>query len=411
MPKRKYPVNLDPKTTPELKSTTKVQLKKVAKQRGLKGYSQLNKEDLVEFIKSQRVKSKSASPKQGKLYYGVDLDQIPVYSQTPPPPYSSYSLTSKSPPPPYSPSKSPSVIDLISPSTNKGKMEKSSSSSKSPSPKEKYIRKIGPLGDEVKYGLISVLGKGKYGSNYRAKNLNKQQGENDYYAVKVLEPSSDINEWMKETMCLINILKVCTQVGILCYKDSFVYPTFDSSNKFEKMEYVIVSELLEGYQSLASYLYNPQTYEPYGISEDEAFDIYQQIVDVKNELTALCINHSDLHLENIMIHPKTGDIKVIDLGRCQTPEEELKEWGYGTDKWNSYSDESRFVQLRRALYNAAQGSYHINLNWPNDEPDDFFSMIKVKPSIPNCKREALPPNIRLGLNEHLTKLANLGVPV
>ena len=422
MPRKKYPTIEDPKTTPELKSTTKTQLQKVAKSRGLSGYSKLNKEELVQFLRNKKVtsksksssrsrsrsasrsasrsesrsssKSSSASPKD--LYFGVDLDQIPIYSITPEaPPYESPKSKSKTPPPPY---QSPSP-----------KQKTPSPKQKSKSP-EKYIRKIGPPSDLEKYGLIKELGKGKYGATYSARNLNKKQDEKDYYAVKVLVQSRDDNDWLKETKCLINVLEICTDVGILCYKDSFVFANPKPNAKFD-LEFVIVSDLLEGYQNLNSFLADPQTYEPYGLTEDEAFDIYQQVVDIKNALTELCINHSDLHLENIMINPKTLEIKVIDLGRCQTPQEEIKEWGVGSDKWNLYSDEARFVQLRRALYNASHDSDHLHLQWPGGEPDDFFSQIKIDPSIPGCSRKSLPVLIKKQLNENLTKLRAQGVKV
>lgn len=248
--------------------------------------------------------------------------------------------------------------------------------SKSPSPKEKYIRKIGPPDNLEKYGLIEELGSGNYGSTYKARNLDRKKGEDKYYAIKVLYRYTDVYSWLKEIKCLIDIMDICTKVGILCYKDSFVF----------KDEYVIVTNLLEGYQGLEYFLYNHITMKPYPLSEKDAFDIYQQVVDVKNALTDLCINHSDLHFENIMIHPDTKKIQVIDLGKCQTPEEEKEEYK-GKRLYSSFSDEARLLNLRRALYNAVKGYDYINLKHQNNEQDEFFSSIKINPSIQNCTRK------------------------
>jgi hypothetical protein len=338
-----------PKLTPEMESLTKKQLLAVAKNRGLSGLSQFNKYELIQLLRNKR--------------------NIPKVKSSP----------------------------------------KSISPKQKSSPK--YIRKVGPPEDLEKYGLISELGKGKYGTTFKAKNLNKKENEKDYYAVKILDQSGDSKDWMKETVCLINVLEICSDVGILCYKDSFIIATPTSKGKFD-LEFIIVSELLEGYQTLASYLYIPKTKEPYGLSENDAMLIYEQVVDIKNALTELCINHSDLHLENIMINPTTGEVKVIDLGRCQTPEEEINEWkNIGSDNWNLYSDEARFTQLRRVLYNAMLGSKSIFLEWPNGEPDAFFSNIKIEPSIPGCSRKSLPVYIKKNINDNIAKLRKQGVPV
>jgi len=338
-------------STPQLQSMSRTKLQKIAKARGLKGYSKLKKDDLIELLRSRKQKS---SPKSGKQE--------------------------------VSPKSSPKQ------------------KSKSPSPKETYIRKVGPPFLREKYGLISVLGSGKYGDTWKARNLDRQEGENKYYAVKILNEYMDIDDWKKEIECLVDVLDICTQIGILCYKDSFL---LKNGNKKESRlrsltsterklrgelvslnEYVIITDLLEGYQTLSSFMYDKNTMKPYPLSEKDAFDIYQKVVDVKNALTELCINHSDLHFENIMIHPQTKDIKVIDLGRCQTPQEEIAEWSYiGSKAWKDYSDEARLLQLRRVLYNAVKNNYHINLNHPNGEQDKFFSSIKINPSIKNCSRK------------------------
>jgi serine/threonine protein kinase len=253
--------------------------------------------------------------------------------------------------------------------------------------KDKYIymKRIGPPSNPDKYGMIYVLGKGAYGVNYMAKNLDMQPNENEYYAVKFLNdprnPKQALEEWEKEKQCLIDVLDLCKKGGVLCYKDSFVFK--DSNGK----EYfVIITPFLEGYLTLNDYMDKNQ------LTKEEALDIYAKIVEIKNDLTDLCISHSDMHLGNIMYNPLTHDIKLIDFGRCQTPDEEIDEW-FGdnripnrtkdekNEQWNKYSDLARLKQIRLAFY------YHLFKAYPTyvGEEDRLFKDF-VKPIIPGCKR-------------------------
>ena len=258
---------------------------------------------------------------------------------------------------------------------------RSRSRSKSASPKN-FLDFVGPKDQPDKYGLVKELGKGKYGTTYKAKNLIPIQSEEKYYAVKVLHPPKGNDtksikkveaNWLKEVNCLKDILPICDKVGLLCYKDSFLV------NKKGKLEFVIVIPLLEGYITLYDYLLNLT--KP--LKTKQAKDIYKKIVDIKNALTDLCINHSDLHTENIMIHPKTKDIKVIDMGRCQTPQQEKEEWKDSDEKWNEYSDEARLRQLREGLAEAV-GLEEDEEIWEFN--DDLFDYSEVKQAKPGCKR-------------------------
>lgn len=265
-------------------------------------------------------------------------------------------------------------------------MEKSlKKRSKSKSP-EKYIDKVGPKDSPEKYGLISKLGKGRYGKTYKARNLSRQQGEDEFYAVKIMIlPSNPSNtsktkvrkNWIKEVTCLKEVMEVCSDAGILCYKDSFI------RNKNGSKDYIIVTPLLDGYVTLWKYL------DAHHLTEEEAFEIYKKVVHAKNIMTDLCINHSDLHTDNIMIHPDTNDVKVIDLGRCQTPAEEVKEWKRPSKDWDEYSDEGRLKTLRQNLF---ENVFEIDLE---DDIDNVYDDIEynlmdaapIKQSIPGCKRK------------------------
>lgn len=267
--------------------------------------------------------------------------------------------------------------------SNSRSKSQSRSSSRSPSSSPKnFLDFVGPKDQPDKYGLVKELGKGKYGTTYKAKNLIPIKGEEKYYAVKVLHPPKGNDtksikkveaNWLKEVNCLKDILPICDKVGLLCYKDSFLV------NKNGKLEFVIVIPLLEGYITLADYLDNLT--KPLKIKQ--AKYIYKTIVDIKNALTDLCINHSDLHTENIMIHPKTKDIKVIDMGRCQTPVQEIEEWKDSDEERDLYSDEARLRQLRESLAEAI-GLEEDEEIWEFD--DDLFDYAVVNQAKPGCKR-------------------------
>lgn len=252
--------------------------------------------------------------------------------------------------------------------------------------KSLYFRRVGPPSNPDKYGLIYVLGKGAFGINYLARNLNIQSNENEYYAVKFIfvdpnDPNVALMDWEKERQCLADVLDLCKQGGVLCYQDSFTIQEQNGTQSF-----VIITPFLDGYKTLEEYMNKNQ------LTVQEAKNIYARIVEIKNNLTDLCISHSDMHRGNIMYNPQTKDVKLIDFGRCQTPEEEVDEW-YGNTRrpnrtqqeknkqWNDYSDEARLNQLRLALY------IHLFKSKPTyvGDEDKLFNTV-VKQSLPGCKR-------------------------
>jgi serine/threonine protein kinase len=254
-------------------------------------------------------------------------------------------------------------------------------------------RKLGPVDDNNKYGIIKEIGKGKYGTTYKAINLNRQQGEDEYYAVKIIHfDKSDpigINsrrayarrDWEKEVKCLQDVYEVCHLIGILCYKEAFIMGD----------EFVIVTALLEGYMPLQDYLFKNKSKNGrnYDLTKPILEKIYSDIIDVKNTLTKLCINHSDLHNFNILIRPDNQDVKVIDLGRCQTPKEEEKEWAGNQADWDNYSDEGRLYKLRQYLYMAlynlknVKGTDSKMLAFMNE----LDSKYPIEPYVKGCKRK------------------------
>jgi hypothetical protein len=261
-----------------------------------------------------------------------------------------------------------------------------------------FIDYVGPYDNPNKYGLTKKIGQGVYGTTYIAINLDKQQGEQDQYLIKILNQNSNASSWLKEVNCLLDVIDVCKKGGILCYQDSFI---IQNGNQ---IKYVIVVPYLDGYVTLRSML---EDYDKKGkrLSLSDAQLIYQQVIEIKNELNDLCINHSDLHSENIMIDPITMKTQIIDLGRCQTPQEEYDEWfGFYKDatvprfepltyqeqyqNWNNYSDEGRIFQLKRELFLSVYGYYPVT-----NADLALFNKPIVNPPIQGCKRNTKYRNL------------------
>lgn len=196
---------------------------------------------------------------------------------------------------------------------------------------QKYIDVIGPFDDPEKYGLVKEIGSGVSGVVYYAENLNKKENEDDFYAVKILKQTFP-SDFIQESDCLKEIYEICNSVGVICYKDSFI------TLKDKSVLYVIVTPYLQNYFTLNQFLQRNILF-----SVEDIIKIYEQIVNVKNKLTELCLCHSDLNINNIMINPKNLDVKVIDFGLCLSPEEEI----INVSAWNM--ELKNFVILRKLL--------------------------------------------------------------
>lgn len=396
-------------STPELQGMTVVKLKEIAKRNKLSGYSKLRKAEIIKLLRINKLKSKSKTPERKSKTSPIQKTKIEIAST---PELQGMTvvqlrnIAKKNKLSGYSKFRKAEFINFLRKNrlrnkskTPENKESTSPQKSTEDKPKEKYIKIIGPHGKLNKYGLIKSLGAGKYGETFIARNLNKTSNkEADYYAVKIMKNTKDSKEdWDKEVQCLIDIYKICNDVGILCYHESFV----------SKNNYVIVTEYLDGYVLLHEYLYDKnkktlmfnrikQKYPSLSESQiknkviEEVEKIYSQIVEVKNKLTSLCISHSDLHLANIMYHPDKQKVKVIDLGKCQTPQEEKKEYT-GSNK--VYTDMGRLNILRLVLHNNVMNS--SNSIKPYSEAAlkklKYFSKYKIDTPNAKCIRKKESP--------------------
>jgi serine/threonine protein kinase len=152
---------------------------------------------------------------------------------------------------------------------------------------------VGPEDNRNKYLILEAIGFGNFGEVYRG--LNMVNGKE--MAIKVLSEK----DWKRETSCLKKILNICKSGKILCIEDYF---SFNNNN-------YIVTQYLKNYITMNKFLDSKQK-----VSEDQANDISEQIQLVLNQMKDLGVAHGDLNLNNIMIHPKTLHVVIIDLGKC-----------------------------------------------------------------------------------------------
>lgn len=150
--------------------------------------------------------------------------------------------------------------------------------------------------------IIKLLGNGVEGSVYLGLSQN-----NELYALKIIDllkicKNDDIEN---EITCLKTLY---SKQHILYYIDDFKYQNY----------YVIVTEFLEGYISLYEFIEN---------SNKNFFDkIKKQIIKTIKSIHNQGYIHGDIGAFNILIHPETLNIKLIDFGRCKfTKNKKLQE--------------------------------------------------------------------------------------
>jgi serine/threonine protein kinase len=215
---------------------------------------------------------------------------------------------------------------------------------------------IGPPEDPKRYKIITRVGsESVYGQVYKSERVS----DGKLFAVKIMiEDENAEKYWLNEVNCLIDVMKICKDVDILCFEDAFIYKNKDGS------EYIIITPFLNDYITLNKFLKSN-----YSLSLEAGMKIYKSLVDVKNAMTESCgLSHADLHNDNVMIDPKTMDVKVIDLGLCKTPREEKIYYGFASD----------VIKLSKLL--------DILIEKVNKKIKEDFESITIKSPPSNCIR-------------------------
>jgi serine/threonine protein kinase len=136
------------------------------------------------------------------------------------------------------------------------------------------------------YVLIRSLGKENIFLALNIRNF-------DYVVVKSFDNKED---FIRERNCLQKISNICYH--FTCLIDSF---------KYENLYYIVTNYLRE-YITLFDYFSN--------YSRQKQRDIAAKIERLIKEMHENNVSHQDLHSKNIMIHPETLDVKIIDFGEC-----------------------------------------------------------------------------------------------
>jgi serine/threonine protein kinase len=142
------------------------------------------------------------------------------------------------------------------------------------------------------------IGSGTYGDVYRIESEDSKPA----YALKMYkfnEPHDGEVDILRE------FYKECS-AHLLCFKD--VVYSKDNTPLY------LVTDFLEGYITLLEYFAN-LSQQPIEGRYEGSYDVLRSCVEVLKWFHKKGFAHLDIKADNIMIHPKTKNIKLIDFGR------------------------------------------------------------------------------------------------
>jgi hypothetical protein len=186
---------------------------------------------------------------------------------------------------------------------------------------DQKLELIGPKDQRYKYmyNIDDLLGTGNYGQVYLG--VNTQTGEK--VAIKLFKITEE-DSFNKEVNCLRQICQFLKTSDVLCLLDQFI----------QNQNYYVITPYLENYINLSEYIKN------ISYNQNDALKIMDKINQIVKNITYIGFVHGDLSIDNIMIHPNTLDVKLIDLGLCKTLEEDNK-----LSKNKEYFNESEQINL------------------------------------------------------------------
>lgn len=217
------------------------------------------------------------------------------------------------------------MTEIITPSPHLESKKRKFEEQKEDDIPEKKRRKFGKIKQREFIGpyiILNLLGEGEYGKIYRAKDSKTEKT----VAIKKIK-LDNVNDM--EIKNLTTLAKDCSQY-FLCLITTL---------KDDKYLY-IVTEYLDAYITLDDFIRQKPTYDPL-ILETKHQDrislenkIACNLTKAIEKLHALDIIHGDLHTENIMVNPKTGQVKLIDYGMSSDYVSNFR-LGFEQDKFQS----------------------------------------------------------------------------
>lgn len=94
-------------------------------------------------------------------------------------------------------------------------------------------------------------------------------------------------------------------------------------------KYILIMEYAENYVTINDFIQENKAC----LNEKTAKDIMWQTLSAVNHCMKKCVYHNDLNGNNILIHPDTKDVKLIDFGQALLSKEtgDLTFWTHFTD--------------------------------------------------------------------------------
>jgi serine/threonine protein kinase len=151
----------------------------------------------------------------------------------------------------------------------------------------------------VNYKTNKILGEGKNAIIYLATDITN----NRLVAMKAIEVQEDpiqIDFVKNEIACLKRLQEQCSKY-VLCYIDSDIVTLKENDMSY----YIIITKFLEDYITWKEFK------KKYKTNVKDKIKQALEFIHSKN------IYHGDLHDDNIMIHPETLDVRIIDFGYCR----------------------------------------------------------------------------------------------
>jgi len=173
---------------------------------------------------------------------------------------------------------------------------------------------------KVHYQTNKVIGQGKNATIYLATDTTNHR----LVALKAIELEDDVvqADFIRRELECLTLLETFCQQYVLCYIDSDVV-TIKSEDEYGTTKtkyYIIITKFLEDYITWKEF---KKKYPEKTKEVKKNIKIAIEFIHNKK------VYHGDLHDENIMIHPETLDVRIIDFGYCQiNPKQNLYPYDY-----------------------------------------------------------------------------------